>query len=171
MEDEMNITELRADDLIKQKKFLKVIADLGVKVELEGNHVIMSSENAIGVLLVKNAISAFNRGFDVKTALLLLDEDYDLAIININDYAKSQKRQIELKGRVIGSRGMIKKRLSAATSCYIKIFGKTISIIGGVQNVEIAASAIEMLLNGAKHDSVFSMIDRKKLEAYEYGSS
>ncbi|MCL4400492.1 hypothetical protein M1316_00750, partial [Candidatus Parvarchaeota archaeon] len=164
-------TSARADELIKQKKFLKALEDLGVKVDMEGNHVVMSSENAMGVLLVKNAIIAFNRGFDPKTALLLLDETYDLAIININDYAKAQKRQIELKGRVIGSRGMIKKRLSMATSCYIKIFGKTISIIGGTQNVEIAVSAIEMLLNGAKHDSVFSMIDKKKLEAYEYGSS
>lgn len=171
MEDEINITESRADDLLLQKKFLKTIGELGVEVSLEGNHVIIKSDKAFNILLVKNAITAFNRGFDSRTALRLLDDAYDLAVINIADYAGSQKRQTELKGRVIGSRGVIKNRLSKATSCYIKISGKTISLIGLTDGLSIAVEAVEMLLNGAKHDRVFLMIDKRKLEEYENGSS
>ncbi len=170
MEDEITITNLRAKDLLGQKKFIKTIGELGVTLDVEGNVVKIESDSAMNALLVKNAIQAFNRGFDAKTSLLLLDDDHDLAVINIGDYAGSLKRQIELKGRIIGSRGMIKKRLSKATSCYIKIFGKTVSVIGNYQNLDIAVNAIEMLLNGAKHDSVFAMIDRRKLEAYAHGN-
>ncbi len=169
MEDQITITVKRAKDLLGQKKFLAKIAELGVEIKLADNNVNLTSENAINISLVKNAIMAFNRGFDPKTSLLLLDDNYDLSIMNIGDYANSQKRQIELMGRVIGSRGMIKKRLSMATSCYIKISGKTISIIGAYENIELAVSAVEMLLNGAKHDSVFLLIDRRKLEKYENG--
>jgi ribosomal RNA assembly protein len=171
MEDEINITNSRAKELIEQRKFLSKIEALGVKLSIYENNVNIFSENAMDVLLVKNAIQAFNRGFDPRTAILLLDDDYDLAVINIKDYSSSSKRQKELKGRVIGRRGMIKNRLSKATSCYIKIFGKTISIIGGYQNLDMAVAAVEMLLNGAKHDRVFSMIDRRKLDIYGNGNS
>lgn len=171
MEDSITITKQSAKELLGQKKFVSTLDDLGVKITLKENVVTIKSESAMSALLVKNAIRAFNRGFDAKTSLLLLDDNYDLAVINIGDYTGSQKRQTELKGRIIGSRGIIKKRLSKTTSCYIKILGKTVSIIGNYQNLQLAIEAIEMLLNGAKHDSVFAMIDRKKLEAYEHGSS
>ncbi len=164
MEEQINITTTRAMKLPTQKKFIKAISAIGVELKLESNTVIISSDSGFGMLLAKNAVLAFNRGFDSKTSALLLDDAYDLAIINVGDYSGSKKRQLELKGRVIGTRGQIKKKLSMATGCYIKIFGKTVSIIGPYQNLNIAVEAIEMLLSGAKHNSVFSMIDRRKLE-------
>ena len=160
------MTTDRAKDAAEQKKFIDAINKAGVSLSFKGNLVIIESKSAVSVLLAKNALTAFNRGFDAKTSLLLLDENYDLAVLNIGNYANSQKRQIGLKGRIIGSRGVIKQRLSNATSCYIKIFGKTVSIIGNYQNLNIAVEAVEMLLNGAKHDRVFLMIDKRKLEAY-----
>ena len=169
MEEEMNITEQRAKDIRREKKLFAQFEELGVKVSVSENTVTLKADSAFNLLLVKNAVAAFNRGFDPKTASLLLDDSYDLAIISIKDYANTTKRQAQLKGRVIGSRGMIKKRLSKETSTYIKVYGKTISIIGAYQNLNIAVEAVEMLLKGAKHDGVFSMIDRRKLEAY--GSS
>lgn len=165
------MTSKRAYELKAQKKLLDKITGLGVEVGLDGNEVHIKSHSATNVLLVKNAVLAFNRGFDAAASALLLDEAYDLAIINVGDYAGSQKRQVELKGRVIGSRGLIKKRLSMQTACSIKISGKTISIIGPYQNLSIAVEAVEMLLNGAKHDRVFSTINRRKLEAYSNGNS
>ena len=169
MEEEINITEQRAKDVRREKKLFARFEELGVKVSVSENTVTLEADSAFNLLLVKNAVTAFNRGFDSKTSSLLLDDSYDLAVISIKDYANTTKRQAQLKGRVIGSRGMIKKRLSKETSTYIKVYGKTISIIGAYQNLNIAVEAVEMLLKGAKHDGVFSMIDRRKLEAY--GSS
>ncbi|MCL5009638.1 MAG: KH domain-containing protein [Candidatus Parvarchaeota archaeon] len=167
MEEQINITAIRAEKLEGQKKFIKAITDSGVSIKINKSIVTLSAESGFGILLAKNAVLAFNRGFDSKTSSLLLDDAYDLAIINVGDYSGSKNRQEELKGRIIGTRGLIKKRLSIATGCYIKVFGKTVSVIGPYQNINLAVEAIEMLLSGAKHNSVFSAIDRRKLENIE----
>jgi ribosomal RNA assembly protein len=171
MEEEINMTASRANELKLQSKLLTKIRDTGVEITIDKTKARLKSDNAFRSMLAKNAVTAFNRGFDSAISSLLLDDSYDIAVVNINDYTRSKKRQMELKGRVIGSRGMIKKRLMKETSCYIKIQGKTISIVGHVERIGMAQGAIEMILNGAKHDSVFISIDRKKLEAYQNGSS
>ena len=171
MEDEILMNGRKAKEIVRQKKLLEKIKQHGVTFEVDGNMVYVSGKSALEVMSAKNVVNAFNRGFDAAIASLLLDDDYDLVIISLRDYSNSEKRAMQLKGRVIGTRGMIKQRLMKETSCYINVYGKTISIIGQIQNISIAQAAIEMILNGAKHDSVFISIDRKKLEAYQNGSS
>ncbi len=170
MEDEILMNARKARELKIQKKLLEKIGMRGVSIDFNGNTIQISGNSALEVLLVKNAIIAFNRGFDASVATLLLDDDYDILVISLRDYTNSDKRAAQLKGRVIGTRGIIKKRLMRETSCYIKVYGKTISIIGQIENLSIAESAVEMILNGAKHDSVFSMINKKKAEVYINGN-
>ncbi len=170
MEDEILMNGRKARELERQKKLLQKIKLHGVNLEFEGNNTIISSESALELMSVKNVITAFNRGFDSDIAALLLDDDYDLIVVSLRDYTGSEKRAVQLKGRVIGTRGMIKKRLMRETECYINIYGKTISIIGQIENLSIAKSAVEMILNGAKHDNVFLMINRKKAEVYINGN-
>ncbi|MCL4406498.1 MAG: hypothetical protein M1573_02350 [Candidatus Parvarchaeota archaeon] len=171
MEDEVVMTAVRAKDLALQSKLLEKIKETGVSITIEKTRVKLSCDNAFRAMLAKNAVTAFNRGFDSSISSLLLDDSYDILVLNVNDYSRSKKRQKELKGRVIGSRGMIKKRIMKETACFIKIQGKTISIVGHVENIGIAHGAVEMILNGAKHDSVFISINKKKLEAYQNGNS
>ena len=170
MEDEILMNSRKAKEITKQKKLLEKIKQHGVDIEVDGNMVYMTGKSAFEVLSAKNAINAFNRGFDAAISALLLDDDYDLVVISLREYSNSDKRAMQLKGRVIGTRGMIKQRLMRETSCYINVYGKTISIIGQIQNISIAQSAIEMILNGAKHDDVCSMINKKKVEVYLNGN-
>ena len=170
MEDEILMNARKAREIVKQKKLLEKISLHGVSLDFEGSTAYLSGESALEVMSVKNVVSAFNRGFDSKMAALLLDDDYDLIVMSIKDYTSSEKRALQLKGRVIGTRGMIKKRLMRETSCYINVYGKTISIIGQIENLSIAQSAVEMILTGAKHDNVFSMINRRKVEVYTNGN-
>ncbi|MCL4398884.1 hypothetical protein M1137_03765 [Candidatus Parvarchaeota archaeon] len=170
MEDEILMNGRKAKELLIQKKLLEKIKQHGVTLKFEGNTVYINGSSALEVLSVKNVINAFNRGFDAAISALLLDDDYDLVIISLREYSNSEKRAMQLKGRVIGTRGMIKQRLMKETACYINVYGKTISIIGQIQNLSIAQSAIEMILNGAKHDNVFSMINKKKVEVYLNGN-
>ncbi len=170
MEDEVLMNGKRVSEITKQRKLLDKIKQHGVKVEFDGNTAYMSGESALEIMSVKNAITAFNRGFDSAVSALLLDDDYDLIVVSLKDYTNSEKRAMQLKGRVIGTRGMIKRRLMRETACYINIYGKTISIIGQIDNLSMAQSAIEMILNGAKHDNVFSMINKRKVEVYLNGN-
>jgi ribosomal RNA assembly protein len=170
MEDEILMNGKKAKEIVRQKKLLEKIKQHGITFKMDGNMAYISGKSALEVLSAKNVINAFNRGFDSAISSLLLDDDYDLVVINLKDYSNSEKRAIQLKGRVIGTRGMIKQRLMKETACYINVYGKTISIIGQIQDISIAQSAIEMILNGAKHDNVFLMINKKKVEVYMNGN-
>ena len=44
------------------------------------------------------------------------------------------------------------------------IYGKTVSLIGEMDNLMIAKEAIEMILKGSRHKSVYSFLERKKDE-------
>ncbi|EGD71980.1 MAG: DNA topoisomerase [Candidatus Parvarchaeum acidophilus ARMAN-5_'5-way FS'] len=170
MEDEILMSSKKAKELSSQKKLLQKIKLHDVSIEFEGSTAHIKGESALEVMSVKNVVTAFNRGFDADISSLLLDDDYDIIVISLRDYTASDKRAMQLKGRVIGSRGMIKKRLMRETLCYINVYGKTISIIGQIENLSIVHSAVDMILRGAKHDNVFAMINKKKAEVYLNGN-
>lgn len=149
-----------------KKDWIKEIEDATkTKIDLSNTQEVkIEGTDPILVLKAKQIIQALGRGFDFQSALNLLDEDYFLDVINLNDYAKSKNRQIQLKARVIGSQGIVKKKIENDTETKIALYGKTISIIGKWRNVQIARQAIEMLLNGAMHDTVYRFLERQKHE-------
>ncbi|MBL7051408.1 RNA-processing protein, partial [Candidatus Woesearchaeota archaeon] len=48
------------------------------------------------------------------------------------------------------------------TDTHIVVYGKTIGIVGKLENVSIARQALEMLLEGSPHGNVFKWLDMKK---------
>ncbi len=110
-----------------------------------------------------NMIKAIGRGFSPEKAFLLLDDDVLLDILDIEDFLG--KKNIEAKkGRIIGSRGKVREEIEKKTECHISVFGKTISIIGKTDEIGAARKAIEMLLEGATHKSVFNYIERRMIK-------
>jgi ribosomal RNA assembly protein len=108
-------------------------------------------------------IQAFGRGFDFNAAMNLLDEEYYLETIEIKDYTgKSRSRMITLKGRVIGTKGKTKKLIENYTQTKLAIYGKTICIIGKWDRVMIAKKAIDMLLSGKLHTTVYRFLEKTK---------
>ena len=101
MEDEILMNGRKAKEIVRQKKLLEKIKQHGVKFEVDGNLAYISGKSALEVLSAKNVVNAFNRGFDAAIAALLLDDDYDLVVISLRDYTNSEKRAMQLKGRVI----------------------------------------------------------------------
>lgn len=154
------ITEERMKILKKDEKWEEQLKELSdAKIELNDD-VFIESEDPFQVLRVKEVIKAFGRGFDFETALNLLDEEYFLDIIEVKEFSgKSRKRQIVLKGRVIGREGKMKKMIEKYCDVKIAIYGKTISILGRWNNLSKARRAIEMILNGAMHTTVYRFLE------------
>ena len=71
---------------------------------------------------------------------------------------------IRLKGRVIGQEGKSRKIIEGLTETYISVYGKTISIIGQAENVSVARRAIESLLAGSNHATVYRWLEKKRRE-------
>ncbi len=138
----------------------------GVKLDINsktGEVDILYDENsAENALKAKNIVQAIARGFSPENALLLASDDYYLVTVNIQDIVgKSRNALIRQRARVIGTQGKARKMFETLTGTKVSIYGKTVSIIGPLENVEIAKEGIVMLLNGTPHGDVYKHIQRR----------
>lgn len=151
----MNKKRFLAFNLSNLKEVLKSI---GISVDINNSKVIIRGD-AVNVMLGKEVITAFNRGFDEDSSKLLLNEDYFLEIILLDSYTKNKKRMIKLKGRIIGRDGSIKAKIERTTNTKISVFGKTISIIGKYDEVDKAKRIINKILSGKSLSVAFGSIN------------
>lgn len=165
---ELKIPEERVAVLIgkdgETKKELEEQTNCKLDVTTEGDVTIIGTDGLL-LFVTKEIIRAIARGFNPKTALLLLKPDYTLEILDLKDIAGKSKNTMErLKGRVIGKGGKSREEIERLTDTYISIFGKTIGIVGEIGQVALARQAINMLLEGSMHKTVYQFLERKKKE-------
>jgi ribosomal RNA assembly protein len=119
----------------------------------------------------RDIVLAIGRGFSPDKALRLLNDDVSLSIIDLRDYlGKSQADIIRVKGRIIGRRGKTRRIIEEFTGTSISVYGRTVSIIGELEPLEVAKEAVELLIRGSLHKSVYRFLrwrrsDLKKGEA------
>ncbi len=114
-------------------------------VEIEGE-----TEN---VLKAKEIVQAIGRGFSPEDAFDLIQEDYQLYIVDLGGESRNTIKR--LLGRVIGRKGATKRIIEQTTDTKISIYGKTVSIIGDSSGVRKAADVIEDLLAGRSHSFAY----------------
>jgi len=114
-------------------------------------------------LTVMDIVKAIGRGLAPEKALRLLQDDVYLRVLDIRDYAgKNKNRIIRMRSRIIGAKGKTRKTIETITGADISIQGNTVSILGELYEVETAETAIDMLLSGSEHSSVYKYLDRKR---------
>lgn len=146
------------------KKLIEEQTHCKLNVSAEGE-VTITGEDGLALYTCKEVVKAVARGFNPKIALILTKPDYTLEIIDIKDIAGKSKNDVQrLKGRVIGKSGKSREELERLTDTYISIYGKTIGIIGEVDQVVIARQGIAKLLEGAMHSTVYRFLEKKKKE-------
>lgn len=161
MRDFIKIPKKRLDELKSKKRKLNKLQKLtNTKISINEDIIIIDGEG-IDIFQTKNIMKAFGRGFSIDDSLYLLDEEYSLEIINLKDYTKSKNRMIVLKSRIIGTKGKTKKYIEQYTNTKISIYGKTISIIGKWDKVNIAKKAILMLIEGCSHTTLYKWLEQK----------
>lgn len=112
----------------------------------------------------KDVVTAIGRGFSPENAYkLLTDPEEMLEIIDLHEIiGKSEADLKRLKGRVIGKDGRTRNLIEELTDTNVSIYGHTISIIGGAEQIEIAKQAIRMLLKGSLHSTVYRFLHKKR---------
>lgn len=122
--------------------------------------VIPPDHEDISVLFtVSNIIKAIGRGFSPKRAMLLANENFDLGIIDLEDYVgTSTNAQNRVKGRIIGREGKSRLLIEELTETQISIYGSTVSIIGNIEALPAAKEAVTMLIRGSFHKTVWNYL-------------
>ncbi len=144
------------------KKLIESETKTKIDVDSREGDVSISGEDGIKLYATRELVTAIGRGFNPKIALKLLKVDYSFELLNIGDLARSKNDLIRLKGRVIGQEGKSRKVIEELTNCELCVYGKTIGIIGPVELTPITRKAIEMLLGGSTHASVFKYLEKQR---------
>ncbi len=130
----------------------------GVSIRVSGNVVMIEGE-AENVYAVESVIHAIARGFSPEKALNLLDPEYVLYTLEL---PKERNHRVRIRARLIGTGGGIRKKIEEETGTFISVYGKTVSVIGRLDDAETAKHALEMIIRGAKFSNVFRYLKYSK---------
>ncbi len=165
---ELKIPQERVAILIGKKGQTKRLLARKTKTKIEVTKegiVLISSEENINCFDALPLITAVGRGFNPEVALMLLDERFSFELIQIKDFAKNDSDLIRLRSRTIGTNGKARLMLEKLTGVFISVYGKTVALIGKIEDNDLARRAIEKLLKGAPHGNVYKYIEIQKREA------
>jgi len=111
------------------------------------------------IFTVANIVKAIGRGFSPDRAMMLGNEDFDLAIIELEEVVgTSHNAQERIKGRIIGKEGKSRAIIEELTETQISVYGNTVAIIGNIEALPTAREAVMMLIRGSFHKTVYNYL-------------
>jgi arCOG04150 universal archaeal KH domain protein len=87
-----------------------------------------------------------------------------LDVLDISKMASTKSDMERIKGRIIGKDGRSREIMERLSGTKVSVYGKTVSVLGYPEQIRVARTAIEMLLDGAPHGNVYSFLEKKHQE-------
>jgi ribosomal RNA assembly protein len=145
---------------------------LAVRLEVEsetGGITLTAAEKAEDPTLLfkaKDVVTAIGRGFSPEHAFRLIrDEEAILDVIDLRTvFGRSETDIKRVKGRIIGMNGKTRRIIEELTDADVCVYGHTVSIIGNIDQAQAAREAIQMLVGGSLHSTVYRFLHRKRRE-------
>ena len=159
MEKEVKIPEDRKAALIGRAGMTKNEIESKTRTRINIADVILIRGEPLDVMSASHIITAIGRGFAPATAMKLLNESEMLYVMSL-----PEKGLERIRARVIGTRGKARRRIERATGTRLSVYGKTVSIIGSHDNVQLATKALEKLVGGSPHKNTYRAIRKMKKE-------
>ena len=161
----------------RTKRALQKASGIKLEIDTEEGEVIIHDdvelEDPVMALKLIDVVKAVGRGFNPDKAMKLLDdEDMYFESIDIKDVIGDRQNQVvRARGRLIGKDGKTRKLIEDLADVYMSVYGNTVSLIGNSISLPIAKNAIEMLLHGSEHSTVYHYLEsqRPKLRIAEMG--
>ena len=158
------------------KKMLQRISGINFDVDADEGEIIIhdEAENADPLMALKimDVIKAIGRGFAPDRATRLFDDDEYLEIVDLKEFVGGRNNQLSrIRGRLIGTGGKTRQIIEDLTGCYMTIYGNTVALIGNSISLPVAKHAVELILNGSEHATVYHYLEsqRPRLRIAEMG--
>jgi ribosomal RNA assembly protein len=124
------------------------------------------SDDPTTILRARDVVIAIARGFSPQRALRLIDDDIVIDTIDLREnFGRNERDIARLKGRVIGREGKIRRLIEEMTNVQVSVYGHTIAMLGDFETVTAAREAIELLLKGKQHFTVYKLLRKIKRES------
>ncbi len=126
-----------------------------------------SDSDPIRALKARDIVLAIGRGFSPERALRLLKDNAYLTVLDIK-FATGKREKAALRrirARAIGTQGRARSRIEELSGCSMSVYGSTIALIGEEEQLDRATRAVQLLLRGSEHASVFHFLARARRSA------
>ncbi|MHA1630551.1 MAG: KH domain-containing protein [Candidatus Heimdallarchaeota archaeon] len=148
------------------KSRLEKLTGVDIEIDSSSGEVLISStanlKDPFLIFKARDFVQAVGRGFNPEAAFTLLDDDIYLEIINLKYLLGNNPNKLRrFRGRIIGREGKTRQIIEETTGTKISVFGNTVGIIGTHDRLRVAKEAIEMLIGGSKHGTVYSYLEEK----------
>jgi ribosomal RNA assembly protein len=148
-----------------EEKFLVV---LQIESESGGVTIVLSEKAGDPSLLfrAKDVVTAIGRGFSPEQAFRLLrneDEIFDFMDLRAV-FGRSESDIKRVKGRVIGTNGKTRRLIEELSGATMVVYGHTIGFIGSFEQADVARNAVQMLVDGSQHHTVYKYLQKKRSE-------
>src|SRR5512141_2727612 len=167
---DIKIPEERIGVLVGPGGSMKHLIEEKTKTTLEidsetGTVSIASAEDPLQGLRVMDLVKAIGRGFSPERALAILDDEMlMLDVLDISKMASTKSAMERIKGRIIGKDGRSREIMERLSGTKVSVYGKTVAVLGYPEQIRVARTAIEMLLDGAPHGNVYGFLEKKHQE-------
>lgn len=152
----------------KTKEEIEARSNVRIVIDSESGEVTLWEEQAfdpVVALKVRDVVKALGRGFSPEHAFRLFQDDTYLDVIDISDFVgKDQKDMERVRARIIGTHGKTRRTIEENTGAHMAIYGKTVSLIGEINEVQVGHEAVTMILTGAPHSAVYKFLERRRKE-------
>lgn len=141
---------------------------LSVQLQVDGKTgdievLLLKEANPANAFRAQDIVMAIGRGFSPENALSLFNEELNLIVLDLREFFGRSDADIQrIKGRIIGANGKARKNIEEYTGTKVSVYGHTVAAIGDVEHVEVAREAIDLLIHGSTHKSVYRFLESKK---------
>ena len=117
-------------------------------------------DDPVSGMTARDIVYAIGRGFSPQRALRLLKPDTYLGVLDVKQTTgKKEKATLRrIRARVIGTHGRARQRIEELSGCFVSVYGTTVAMIGQERQLTRATRAVELLLKGSEHATVFHML-------------
>ncbi len=153
----------------KVKQYIEEKLQVKLDVDSDGNAAIVLSEKATDpslLLKAKDVVTAIGRGFVPEVTFRLIrneDEIFDLIELRVI-FGRSESDIKRIKGRIIGAEGKTRKLIEELTEADVVVYGHTVGLIGSFEQVDTAHNAVQMIIEGCQHHTVYNYLQKKRTE-------
>ena len=96
----------------------------------------------------------------------LFSDDAYFELLDMHDFVGKHKGHVRrVASRIIGSEGKTRRIIEDQTGAELAVYGHTVALIADIETLGDVKHAVEMLLRGAEHASVYRFLERKRREA------
>jgi len=113
------------------------------------------------VLRVREVFRAISYGFTAEDALELLRDGYRLEVIDLKEYFDAENHLTRVKARIIGEEGRARRTFETIAGVRMVIGDRHVAVIGPVEAVEAVRDALDKLIRGRRHETVYRYLRRR----------